>query len=309
MRNKKSCIRKHFFTLLFLLFTSSVFAQKNYNHAFGILSENDSYLLMGKDGYYTNGLTLFYSWTAKDTNRTAINSVEVGQLMYNAKNGSYQELWKIDRPVTAYLFGRYNRTQFFRQNVLDWKIGVGTIGPNAFGRQVQEFIHRTLKMYKPQEWQFQLKNALAIDASVSYAPQVFREQPIFNIYPILASDIGMTYTNIKAGGIITIGKKSINNRSILWNAYLNNATETMEHFFYVKPILTYNIYNATVQGNLFSDDPHAGVLNRIIFTPKFGWMYVRKRFSLDICIDYTGREAQEQLRSQWYGGFKFGWYW
>ncbi len=296
-----------FLSLAFLLLSFQIQAQKIYTKSIGILTENDSYLLTGKDGYYTNGLTLSYSWTKKDTSNMTIRSIEFGQLMYNAKNGSYKELKKIDRPVTAYLFGRYSQTQFFGHNVLNWKAGIGTIGPNAFGREVQEFIHRTLSMHKPEEWQFQFRNAFSVDASISYVPQIFKEQPTANIYPIISSDIGMTFTNIKLGGILTLGQKNVNEKSALWNAQLNQTdNNTTESFFYIRPILTYNIYNATVQGSLFSEDQHAGVLNRLIFTPKIGWQYAHKRFSLNLGIDYTSREAKTQLYSQWYGSVKFG---
>lgn len=311
MRNKGGHIGKYlFFTFAFLLFTFIVSAQKIYTKSIGILTENDSYMMMGKDGYYTNGLTLSYSWTSKDSSNKTINSIEFGQLMYNAKNGSYQELWKIDRPVTAYLFGRYSRTQFYGHNLLNWKAGIGTIGTNAFGRQVQEFIHRTLGMYRPREWQFQLQNAFSVDASVLYVPQIFKEQPSVNIYPIVSSNIGMTFTNIKTGGILTIGKKNVNEKSALWNAQINKtSTDSSESFFYFNPILTYYIYNATVQGSLFKNDPHAGTLNRLLFTPKFGWQYDHKRFSLNIGITYTSREAKEQLYDQWYGSIQLGWSW
>lgn len=296
--------------LAFSLLSSTVFSQKVYNKSFGILTENDSYLLMGKDGYYTNGLTLSYSWTKKDTNSTVIHSIEFGQLMYNAKNGSYKELWKIDRPITAYLFGNYNQTSIHNGNVLQWKAGIGTIGPNGYGKQVQEFIHRTLGMYKPEEWQFQLRNALAIDASILYVPQIFKEQPTVNLYPVLSSDIGMTFTNAKAGAYFTIGKKEKNEQSSLWNAQLNRTDKNItESFFYFRPAVAYNIYNATVQGSLFHNDPHAGTLNRIMFTPKFGWQYSHNRFSLNVGIDYTSREAKEQLEAQWYGSVRLGWSW
>jgi len=299
-----------FLFFIFCLFTFPLSAQKIYHNSLGILTENDSYLLRGKDGYYTNGLVLSYSWTNKDSNTTTIRSVEIGQRMYNAKNGSYQELYKIDRPVTAYLFGRYGQTQFSHQNVLDWKIGIGTIGPNAFGQQVQQFIHRTLGMYEPEEWQFQLKNAFSVDASMLYAPQIREDRPIFNVYPVVSSNIGMTFTNIKMGGFVTIGRKNINSKSALWNAQLNRTGNAVsESFFYVRPFLTYNIYNATVQGSLFGKDEHAGVLNRLLFMPKVGWKYCYNRFSLDLGIDYSSREAKEQLKSQWYGSVRLGWSW
>ncbi|MFT4203494.1 MAG: DUF2219 family protein [Chitinophagaceae bacterium] len=290
---------------VFCLFFFSLSAQKNYTKSISILSENDSYMLMGKDGYFTNGLTLSYAWTSKDTTKSVINAIEVGQSMYNAKNGSYNEQERIDRPVTAYLYGRYSRTQFAKHHVLNWKLGVGTIGPNALGRQLQESIHSTLGMYKPREWQFQLRNAFAVDLSIIYVPQLFRERSTVNLYPVVASDVGMTFTNMKLGGLLTLGRKSHNEKSALWNAQLNQTDKNAsESFFYFEPILTYNVYDATVQGGLFHDDPQAGRLNRLLLTPQLGWQYARHRFSLNLGVHYTGREAKDQIHRQWYGSVR-----
>lgn len=305
--SSKNCgaMRRVIFSLALSILLSYSQAQKIHNKSIGLLTENDSYMLMGKDGYYTNGLTFSYSWTKKDTGSNTINSVEFGQLMYNARNGSYKEEWKIDRPVTAYLFGKFEQTRFYSNNVLRWNIGVGTIGPNALGRQMQEFIHSTLGMYKPQEWQFQLRNALSVDGGITYSPQIFKEQPVVNIYPIVSSDLGLTFTNIKAAALLTIGKKNTNAKSSIWNATLNNTGNNFESFFYFRPNLTYNIYNATIQGGVSSDDINAGSLNRLLFIPKFGWQYANNRISLNLGITHTGKEAKEQRNSQWYGSIGF----
>ena len=309
-RNSGIILIENILIIFFFFLVNSVKAQKTYKKSIGIVTENDSYMLMGKDGYYTNGLTLSYNWTSKDTNKTTINTIEIGQLMYNARNGSYREHWKIDRPVTAYLFGKFGQTRFIQSNVLSWKLGIGTIGPNALGRQMQEFIHSSLGMYKPEEWQFQLRNAFSADANITYAPQIFKEQTTVNLYPVIASDLGMTFTNIKASAILTIGKKNTNSKSSLWNASLNKTSidSDFESFFFFKPTIQYNIYNATVQGAMFSDDPNAGTLNRLLFNPKMGWQYAHKRISLNLAITYTNKEAKEQRNDQWYGSIGFNYF-
>lgn len=309
-RNNGTEIIRYILIMSFFFLMKNTFAQKTYSKSIGIITENDSYMLMGKDGYYTNGLTLSYNWTTQDSNKTTINTIEIGQLMYNARNGSYKEAWKIDRPVTAYLFGRFGQTRFIKSNVLSWKLGIGTIGPNALGRQMQEFIHSSLGMYKPQEWQYQLRNAFSADANITYAPQIFKEQATVNLYPVVASDLGLTFTNIKASTILTIGKKNTNSKSSLWNASLNKteSDSDFESFFFFKPTIQYNIYNATIQGGMFSDDPNAGTLNRLLFIPKIGWQYARKRISLNLSISYTNKEAKEQRNDQWYGSIVFNYF-
>lgn len=288
------------------LYTIALSAQKLNTKSIGIITQNDSYMLMGKDGYYTNGLVLSYNWTSRDSNIHTIHSIEFGQLMYNARNGSYDELWKIDRPITAYLFGQYAQTHFYRDNVIKWSLDLGTIGPNAYGREVQEFIHRTLGMYKPREWKYQLRNALGINGNITYAPLLFKEKTTVNFYPIVSSDFGMSFTNIGVSTLLTIGHKASNHQSMLWHANLNQTDPALfESFFYLRPSLTYNIYNATIQGGISFTDVNRGTLNRYLFKSQLGWQYAHRKSALNLSVTYTGKEAKEQRNTQWYGSLGF----
>src|SRR5690606_35417434 len=132
----------------------------------------DSYTLTAYDGYYTNGLKVVLGWNNKrDSTNSTIHKLELGQLMYNAKNGSYKRLEELDRPVTAFLYIRYGQQHFTpNASLLSWRINIGTIGPPALGRQVQESIHSLFNMYKPEEWDYQLNTEIGINADFTWSP-------------------------------------------------------------------------------------------------------------------------------------------
>ncbi|WP_197492230.1 lipid A deacylase LpxR family protein [Arachidicoccus ginsenosidimutans] len=286
-------------------------AQAQPHSEFQLISDNDSYTLQGKDGYYTNGLQLVYRWkNSKDASSKTIRSIELGQLMYNAKNGSYNELSELDRPVTAFLFVGYNQTNFTRSdNVLSWSVSVGTIGPPAFGRQVQEAIHSTLGMYKPREWQFQLKTEVGANGSFEWSPNVIKNKTWFDVKPIAGGTLGNTFTDVNAGAAILLGEFNNNSNSVFWNANLNSNQK--ESFFYLYPQLVVKAYDATVQGGMFIKDKgeYVGKLNRTLFRPQMGWMYANKGFLMNLALTYENKESLTQIKTQLYGTISFGFTW
>lgn len=294
------------FLLLVYIHTS---AQNRYNKAIQLISDNDSYTLRGKDGYYTNGLKIAFYWKDKnDTSFGTIHSLEIGQLMYNAKNGSYNEIYELDRPVTAFLYGAYRQTHFSKKNnVFQWYISLGTIGPPAFGRQMQEAIHSTLHMYKPQEWNFQLKSEFGVNVHAQWSAALLNAvSSSFDIKPVIGATLGNTFTNANIGAAMLLGKFNSNAASVFWNA-LPNARRT-ESFFYLYPQVIFKGYDATVQGGMFRHNKgsYVGVLNRVVFLPRLGWMYARHRFSLDLALSYESRESLTQQEAQWFGTIGLG---
>ena len=54
------------FISLFLTLSNAIYSQeKNYNDEFGFRSDNDSYLALGQDRYYTNGLFISFRHALK----------------------------------------------------------------------------------------------------------------------------------------------------------------------------------------------------------------------------------------------------
>lgn len=295
-------------SLFFPLASSFGQQQPRKNHQFKIISDNDSYTLTRKDGYYTNGIQFIYSWNSQqDTTDMTIHSLELGQLMYNAENGSYLKREELDRPVTAFLFAAYHQTRFNHQeDVFKWGITGGTIGPPALGRQVQEAIHSALNMYTPREWDYQLKTEIGLNGSATWSPRFRTGQKHVDIKPLIGASIGNTFTYANLGAALLLGNFNSNSRSVYWGANMNGGAA--ESFFYFHPEIKLNAYNATVQGGLFRKDKgeYVGVLNHVMYVQRLGWMYSKKDFSLEISLVYESRQSKTQQYTQWYGHLGFG---
>ena len=151
--------------LVALLTVSLSASAQNHNKQFGFKSDNDAYLARGQDKYYTNGIFISYRFANKQKIENSalakqITQLEVGQKMYNAQSGYIPDMVYVDRPITAYLYAGASKHWFYTsENSLSLGVQLGTIGPNALGRQAQEFIHKLGGFYPPRGWEYQLKDA------------------------------------------------------------------------------------------------------------------------------------------------------
>lgn len=302
--------------LLLLLLTAFLMtipsnAQKQRHHFIQITSDNDSYTLTRNDGYYTNGLKILFGWNSQtDNSNTTIRTLEIGQLMYNAKNGSYKRKEELDRPVSAFLYARYGQIQFTpKENLISWGLNLGTIGPPALGRQMQQTIHSLFNMYKPQEWDYQLKTEVGLNADFTWSPALqlgTHQQSPFRILPVLSGSLGNTFTGASAGPVFSLGKMGSNSQTIFWNSHLNNPSS--ESFVYFYPEMVLGIYNATIQGGLFRSDkgPYTGKLNHIRYRQTLGWMHSGPVFNIGLGLVFDSKESKTQTHSQWYGRVQLG---
>lgn len=295
---------KVFLSILFMGIAFLTSAQKLHIKSIYILSANDSYTLTGKDGYYTNGLELGMHWTSQKN--TTIHTLNLGQDMYNAHNGSYDFIYELDRPITAYLYLAYGQTHFtkFDRSVLQWNVNLSTIGPNALGKPVQKFIHHTLGMYKPEEWQFQLRNALGVDLNALYAYQLTTEKSPIHLYSIAKAALGTNYVFANMGASLQLGKVLQASVSQYWNGSINRTTKIeKESFFYFYPQLQINGYNSTVQGRWIDSKPeiYTAPLAYLQSITEIGYMYSSSSFTFKIAYTYETKQAKSQYSNQIFG--------
>lgn len=303
-------MKKSYISILIFLIYINIFSQNNkyfYTKEFGIISENDAYMLLGDDGYYTNGLEFYVNWKSKkNKDSLKIATFSLGQNIYNAQNGNYSKLINIDRPVTAYLYISYKQTQFTKnKEMIKWGVSIASIGPISFGKETQVFIHHLFDMYDPKkQWDFQLKNSIGINGELTW----IKEIPIkdnFEIQAIAGARAGLFFDNIKLGSLIRWGKFNNNLSTSYWNTRLNakDKNSHKEFFFYYQPSLLVYAYNATIEGGAFRKDkgPVTGKLNPLLYHQIVGIMKTWNRYALNLAINYQTKETSLQEKTQWYG--------
>ena len=301
-----------YITLLLAFISSSSNAQrKNHSNEFGFRSDNDAYLAIAQDQYYTNGLFITFRHALKqgDSSRISkkIYELEFGQYMYNANSGETNYVEEVDRPFAAYLYGGIKMNWFGRkESHLQASLQFGTVGPAARGKEVQEGLHNTIGFYTINGWQFQLNNEIGINSSLNYSKLIGRKDDE-DLFLVSYLNLGNTFAGAGLGALYRIGKtnpiyNSASYHSRISNS-LTNSISVRESFFFVRPILNFVAYNATIQGGMFISDkgPVTYTPNRLLFATELGYMLSKNRWTLNYSLTFQSKELKQQLESHQYG--------
>lgn len=299
----------------FLTFFIAASAQTR--HQFTIITENDSYLSVNNDGYYTNGIQLAYQWRSTVSNKKnteRVNSVAAGQNIYTSRFSGELKAEKLDRPIAGYLYGSYHQTLFnSKERLLKWGITAGIIGPSSFAEDMQKQAHRLMQIYKPTFWERQLPNSFGMNLNFSWSPQLGQSnQPSrWDFKPLLSATAGSIFTHAGAGGALLFGKFNRNSSSAFWNNHRGQTKADREFFAYLFPMVYLKGYDATIQGSLFNKVPTMipGKLNPVFLQSKLGVTYATNKLTFGAAAVYESKQSLTQRSPHLYGSLQVGLMW
>ncbi|MDB5015844.1 MAG: hypothetical protein JWQ84_676 [Mucilaginibacter sp.] len=313
-------MRFKLFTFICLIIgTANAFAQ-SHSTEIGVQTDNDSYLMQGSDRYYTDGIYLYYRHAlkikGKDTSTLSnkILGFEAGQKIYNPQSGSIfisgaDQPGYIDRPFAAYLYVGSTLNLLYK-NESNLKIGaqIGFIGPNALGKQIQDFVHDNFGFYHPSGWEYQINNEFELNLSAEYNKLLARASWI-DVSLSAYANLGNGFTGAGVGPLLRLGAfnqlfNSVSTQSTAIQNPTFNPLHKHELFFYYKPLFNYVAYDATIQGGLF--DNHSGLeitkdKEPFIFSNQLGVAFTTNRFTFDIAAIFHTKDAKEMVQSHQWG--------
>ena len=254
------------YLLLFIIAAARASAQ-THSTEIGIETDNDSYLLQGSDRYYTDGIFIYYRHALKvksgDSTRLSnkVLGFEAGQKIFNPQSGSIannngvDQPGLIDRPFAAYLYVGATLNFLFK-NESNLKLGAhaGVVGPIAFGKQVQDFVHDNFGFYHPSGWEYQIDNNYELNLSAEYNKLIARGQWI-DVSLTSYLNLGNGFTGAGIGPLVRLGSfNQLFNSVSTQSTVIKNETIAPLHrhelFFYYKPLFNYVAYDATIQGRI-----------------------------------------------------------
>lgn len=285
------------------------------------ITDNDDYTIRYTDRYYSNGLFLKFSSALKDLNEKNPKSVkklltiEAGQLMYNPYSHDKNYLNTMDRPFAGVLYVKPLITGITaKENV--WQLGVqaGILGPSAFGQQVQTWWHNAFHILSLHGWETQLNNEAFINATGSYNYHLFKKQkdnPWLDAYASASASLGNNLTNASVGLKFKIGAFEKAFQSVAWSSRIQKSKQlpayrkNHEAYIYFEPQLTYQAYNAVLQGGLFKQDAAKGFfytsLRPIVYQHSWGLLFAQNHWTVQFGYTFRTREAKHQIAIENYG--------
>lgn len=296
--------------LVVFLIMSSVFAfGQGKSIEIGLVTDNDLYTSSKNDKYYTNGLEVFYKFLSKNEKSEVnkkITEFRIGQYIYNPRSISSEDIATNDRPFAAYLFVEVGRSFFYQnESVVKYNVQIGNVGPDAFGKETQNFIHRILDHKEATGWEHQIRNTVALQSHVFYSKKLFAklESKAIDFHFQSEANLGTIFTGVSTGFITRIAFKKlapIYNSNLYGGAIGSNESE---FYFYIAPSINYQLYDATIQGSLFNDDsPVTYNLVPLRFNGEAGFKYRKNNFNLGYSFVYRGKEVSNDENTGYFYG-------
>ena len=298
---------------LFILFSVGLFSQQKYAKEFSFLNDNDLYISPNQDRYYTNGMFFSYRYLSKKTPKNIqkkIFEVQLGHHMYTPFKATVQQNTDHDRPFAGYLFGSFGIQRFYKnETILKTTLQLGVLGPSAYSKPLQDFIHEIYGYKKAIGWKHQIANTIGVNFKIDYIKKIANDDYL-GINWVNKIRVGTVYTDLSTGFYGRIGlnplQKIIN--SIAFNANLNNKNtgfnNEIESFLYLKPMFSYVAYDATIEGSFLNDSsPITFDIEPFKFTTEIGIRFTAKRFNFGYAVNYHTKKLKSVRvpKSNFYG--------
>jgi lipid A 3-O-deacylase len=306
------------FLFAFLGMAGSVFGQQNRQTELGFRNDNDAYLMIKQDQYYTNGIHFFIR-KAVDTSRLRhrwrkkIWSLSLGQKIFNAYKGDIRDIREIDRPITGYLFAEA-RLNWYTDTEEIFGLGaeLATIGPSAMGERVQRRFHDTFGFYEVNGWDYQLQNALGLDLHASYTRLLFRPGKSFDISTHSTASLGLNHSFAGTGLGVRLGKLNRLSESAFTGSRAGTGKGGSEHelFLFYSPQIRWTAYNSTIQGGMLVKDkgPVTFEIEPWVFGNVIGVQYAGRKICLNYSYVFNTREVKSNAGFQQFGSLSLSYF-
>jgi lipid A 3-O-deacylase len=284
----------------------------------GFKSENDSFLAGGSDRYYTNGLFLFlrHGLRIKPSDTALLKNkvlgFEFGQKIFNPVSGSIPSRRFVDRPFAGYLYaGSSLNILYHNESNLKFSAQLGIVGPGALGEQAQYLIHNTFGFYALNGWTYQVQNNFQLNLGAEYNRLLARASTA-DVSLSTYGRLGTGFSGIGTGALIRVGNfmqlfNSVSTQSTAIERRNFMPLQKKEFFVYLKPMLNYVAYDATITGGLFANNKDNNSMEitlssrPIVITQQVGLAYAGSRWVFDLSATFTSKDVKESTRSQQWG--------
>ena len=322
-------------TFIFILSIASynVWSNECVRKEASILIENDSALTLGggTDRFYSNGFegvfrchtrtdtksiqsnlasTTLY-WLDNDADISKLNKgFKFGQKIFTSSDLSLQPEQidtNRDRPYAGWTYmSLFFEVETLQDRYLKHEFSLGCVGPCSQADSIQTEWHELFGFIRPEGWDLQIKNQLALQYFLEYKTNRYEIYPFISLHPRYKLSLGTVFDDISFGGEFIIGDKS--NRVISeaqfkhkkwdWQIFLHNDIKIV-------------LFNGTLEGSLFNDSsPHTVSPSRVVLENGLG---IRLNYDQRYLFEYrfvgSSTENEEQDWKFWdhkYGSFEIG---
>ncbi len=287
-----------------LLISNFLFSQEKFSKEIKFINDNDLYVSTKNDRYYTNGIFIKYRYLSKLSSEKLEKKIfefNVGHEMFTPYKSIVTSIEEHDRPFAAYLYGSFGISRVFKsKKIINTTLQIGVIGPNAHGKELQDFIHNIYDFGNINGWKYQINNALGLNFNSEYIKSITKNNSKkIDLFWMNYGRIGTVYTDISSGFLMRIGFKPLASmlNSTAFGTNLNSSetkfTRQVESFLFIKPLVRYAIYDATIQGSFLNNNNLVTKeLIPFVFSVSVGIKFTAKRFNFGYTFNYNTNKVK-----------------
>lgn len=282
--------------LLFLPLCTIAQRQKT-NFELSLTNDNDMYVMTMSDYYYTNGLFInFLRTIGKDTIVPNILDIELGHSLYTGLKYVRNNRMYWDRQFLANFSLKTSLYRFIHEDkIIRYSLKLEQVGPRAYGKQIQNFIHDLFNMYEVEGWETQLPNSFGVDLAVQYEQEFLKSNNnVFAISSVINATVGTHNIHANVGLPLRLGKLKPFNKSVFTRGNLNDKEGNDEFYVFYQPSLTYQIKNSTFGDSYAVDDDmiYKNQLAPFILYNQLGVTYAKRNSALTFSLTAYNTEIK-----------------
>ncbi|MAZ94272.1 MAG: hypothetical protein CMF58_07595 [Lentimicrobiaceae bacterium] len=264
----------------------------------------DNDIFNNTDYYYTNGVNI--SLVTPFAHSTLISKILLGiksadinyfgfslkQNIYTPVNPDKPEVSIGDRPFSAFLtFGNFRHSYGYKKLLsLKSELSLGIIGPASLGGTVQSSIHNI----EPIGWENQINNSLAINYEIEIEKGIF-SNPHFEINAIAGANMGTVFNKLSGGLYLRFGSFS--------PVYRGISNKSFQYWIFIKGKSNLVLYDATLQGGIFSNNNKytlsSSEINTHVFNASIGLAVFYNNIGLELHNFYMTPEFRTAYDFRW----------
>ena len=301
--------------ILILLISTTGISQEKFSREISFITDNDLFISSYQDRYYSSGFFLAYKYLSKRKSNSLEKRIfkwELGHKMFTPYKSTINNVIDHDRPFAGYFYGSFGIDRVYKKNqLLNTSLQIGVIGPNSFAREMQQFTHDVYDFRKAIGWKYQIKNALALNFSFNYLKTILKtKKNHVDVTWVNHLNFGSIFTNTASGVYTRIGIKPLQKltNTIAFNTNLNNDQNNyfreVESFIYIKPMISYVFFDATLQGSFLNKkSPVTKEIVPLVFNTEIGLRFTINRLNFGYAFIYNTNKSKELRYSN---GHKYG---
>jgi hypothetical protein len=257
--------------------------------------DNDAFTLdIYLDQYYSQGSFAKYRVVDTTGRNKKVKWVGINHRIYTPRFVSFENVENFDRPYAGQLSASAGLSFYEKRQYFNIAVEAGVMGQASLAEPIQKGWHQVFGMPIPQGWDYQMNNALMLNAQFDYSILMIRAG---NLQILSEAHIsgGTDFTFVRPDIMVRLGKFNFLNESVQYGGNLGHekrkSRTTRETIIFLAFGPEYVFYNSTIEGNIVGRaSEHTEELVNWVYQTRVGAMMSWSSF--DLAVIYYRRSVE-----------------